>query len=113
MVFPADAQELIRSELFSTERLEQHAGTLAAAQHVTGSPRTSCRHLARRLKDNGRVLFNSYRGVEKAVREDRAITPADEWLVDNFNVAKNRFAKFETISRAAITAGCPSSPRAR
>jgi hypothetical protein len=34
VVFP-DAEELIRSELLSIERLEQHAEGLAAAQQVT------------------------------------------------------------------------------
>jgi cyclic beta-1,2-glucan synthetase len=88
-VFAPDTAELIRSELFSIERLEQHAESLAAAQHVTTSPRTG-RHLPGRLKDNARVLFEAYRGVETAVREDRAITPADEWLLDNFYVAQEQ-----------------------
>src|ERR1700691_4945996 len=90
VVFPSGMKELIRSELFSIERLEQHAESLAAAQQVTTNPRTGCRHLSRRLKDNGQVLFDAYRDVEKAVREDRAITPADEWLLDNFYVAREQ-----------------------
>jgi cyclic beta-1,2-glucan synthetase len=89
VVSAPDTDELIRSELFSIERLEQHAESLAAAQHVTASPRTG-RHLVRRLEDNGRVLFDAYRGVETAVREGRAITPADEWLLDNFHVAQEQ-----------------------
>ena len=110
MVFPSGMKELIRSELFSIERLEQHAESLAAAQQVTTNPRTGCRHLARRLKDNGRMLFDAYRDVEKAVREDRAITPADEWLLDNFYVAQEQIRQTEMISRAGFIAGCPSLP---
>jgi cyclic beta-1,2-glucan synthetase len=41
----------IRAELFGLERLEQHAESLAAAQHIASSPRAS-RHIAPRLYDN-------------------------------------------------------------
>jgi cyclic beta-1,2-glucan glucanotransferase len=105
VVFP-DAEELIRSELFSIERLEQHAESLAAAQQITASPRTG-RHLARRLKDNGRVLFDAYRGVEKAVREDRPITPADEWLLDNFHVAEEQIRQIRADLPRGFYRGLP------
>ncbi|PZR71636.1 MAG: glycosyl transferase [Chthoniobacterales bacterium] len=88
-VFPKDTQALIRSELFGIERFEQHAESLAAAQRITADP-NSGRRLDRRLKDNGRALLASYRGVEKAIREERHITPADEWLLDNFYVAQEQ-----------------------
>ena len=75
----------IRAELFGLERLEQHAESLAAAQHVmTRSSRG--RRLLARVEDNGRVLRESYRVIANAIREERAITPAAEWLVDNFHV---------------------------
>jgi len=32
------------------------------------------------------VLREAYRAIAKAIREDRAITPAAEWLVDNFHI---------------------------
>jgi cyclic beta-1,2-glucan synthetase len=88
-VFSPPTEELIRSELFGIERLEQHAESLAAAQRVTADPNRG-RRLDRRLKDNGRALLGAYRGVEKAVREERHITPADEWLLDNFYVAQEQ-----------------------
>ncbi len=39
-----------------------------------------------RIRDNGRVLLDVYRDTATAVREERAVTPAAEWLVDNFHV---------------------------
>lgn len=73
----------MREELFSVERLEVHARSLAAAQHVT--PKLAKGHLlAARLADNEAVLFNAYRSVASAVDERRAITPAAEWLIDNY-----------------------------
>ena len=78
-------EEPIRAELFGIERLEQHAESLAAAQRVmSGSGRG--RPLLPRVQDNGRVLREAYRLTAKAIREERAITPAAEWLVDNFHV---------------------------
>ena len=87
--FAADAKEPIRAELFSIERLEQHAESLAAAQPVTTRPTTG-RRFATRLRENGRVLLEAYRAIAAAIREERAITPAAEWLVDNFHVVEEQ-----------------------
>ena len=80
-----ELEEPIRAELFSTERLEQHAESLAAAQRVTTTPRKG-RALLPRVLDNGRVLLDAYRAIAKAISEERGITPAAEWLVDNYHV---------------------------
>ena len=88
-VFSRHPEEPIRSELFSIERLEQHAESLALAQRVL--PRAGFgRPLAARLRDNGRVLLAAYRTIAAAVREERVITPAAEWLVDNFHIAEEQ-----------------------
>jgi cyclic beta-1,2-glucan synthetase len=89
VAFSEKTEPLIRAELFGIERLEQHAESLAAAQRIAASPKSG-RRLDRRLKDNGRALLDAYRGVEEAVREERHITPADEWLLDNFFVAQEQ-----------------------
>ena len=89
VAFSEKTEPLIRAELFGIERLEQHAESLAAAQRIAADPKSG-RRLDRRLKDNGRALLDAYRGVEKAVREERHITPADEWLLDNFFVAQEQ-----------------------
>jgi cyclic beta-1,2-glucan synthetase len=75
----------IRAELFGVERLEQHAESLAAAQPILGKSGRG-RSLLPRVQDNGRVLREGYREIAKAIREERAITPAAEWLVDNFHI---------------------------
>ena len=75
----------IRAELFGIERFEQHAESLAVAQLVTTSAGRG-RPLLPRVEENGRVLREAYRVIAKAIREERAITPAAEWLVDNFHV---------------------------
>ena len=53
-----DPEEPIRAELFSVERLEQHAESLAAAQIVYAESREG-RLLTPRVLENGRVLLES------------------------------------------------------
>ena len=80
-----ELEEPISAELFSVERLEQHAHTLASAQAITDAPRRG-RDVQARIADNGRILVESYRLLAGATREERSITPAAEWLVDNFPI---------------------------
>src|SRR5712691_285585 len=82
---PWDNEESIRGELFSIERLEQHAESLAAAQPITARPMIG-RSLAGRLRDNESVLLEAYRTIANAVGEGRVITPAAEWLLDNYHL---------------------------
>ena len=89
-----ELEEPIRAELFSSERLEQHAESLAAAQQVTTTPRKG-RRLLPRVLDNGRVLLTSYRAIAKAIREERVITPAAEWLVDNFHIVDEQLREIQ------------------
>ena len=86
---PWDNEKSIREELFSIERLEQHAESLAAAQPITARPTTG-RSLAARLKDNESALREAYRAISKAVGESRAITPAAEWLLDNYHLVEEQ-----------------------
>ena len=86
---PWDSDEILRSELFSIERLEQHAESLAAAQQVT-SRRTARRTLGARLRDNESVLLAAYRAIAAAAGEGRAISPAAEWLLDNYHLVEEQ-----------------------
>jgi cyclic beta-1,2-glucan synthetase len=83
----------IREELFSVERLEQHAASLAAAQFVVSG---KGRPLTARVRDNGRVLLDAYRAIVEAIGDDRSIVPAAEWLVDNFHVVEQQIQTVQT-----------------
>ena len=82
---PWDTENSIREELFSIERLEEHAESLAATQHITARPMPR-RSLALRLRDNEAVLLEAYRAIGSAAGERHTVTPAAEWLLDNFHV---------------------------
>lgn len=85
---PGNDEVPIRFELFSTERLEQHAISLAQAQKI--GRRKQGRKLIPRVRENCRVLRDAYEAVAKEVSEQHAITPAAEWLLDNFHVIEEQ-----------------------
>ncbi len=82
---PPAPNEPIVAELFSIERLEQHGESLAAAQSLTREPRAG-RAIIPRVAENGRALLQAYRVLARAIKDERSITPAAEWLVDNFHI---------------------------
>ena len=86
---PWNSYELIREELFSAERLEQHAESLAVAQRVAKGARPPC-SLSRRLADSSRVLRDAYHDIASVIDEGYPITPAAEWLIDNFHVVEDQ-----------------------
>jgi len=73
-----------RDELLSIERLEERALALAAS--FTVDPRRRARNIFPRFEDNARVLRESYRALAHDVRSGLFITPAAEWLLDNFHL---------------------------
>jgi len=92
--FPRIVQEPIRAELFSIERLEQHAESLAKAQHVDPKRRRG-RPIAPRLYENTNVLVDAYRDIVRAARAGQPISPAAEWLLDNFHVVDEQIREIK------------------
>ncbi len=82
-------EEPIRAELFSVERLEQFAAWLAGEQKEVFKPKLFPKLLPR-LEDNGKVLISAYRSLAEAISDERAISPAAEWLVDNFHIIEEQ-----------------------
>lgn len=80
-------EEPIRSEIFSASRLENHAESLARAQKIEAAPRTH-NDLPGRMAENRKVLEQVYIRMLRAIQEKRAITPAAEWLIDNFHIVR-------------------------
>lgn len=78
---------IIREELFSIERLEQHAASLALAQQVTDSPRRGLA-LDARLRDNEARLNDAYRILTATGRAGSSVAPAAAWFTDNFHLVE-------------------------
>lgn len=84
----------IRADLFGTERLEHHAISLAT-EHRVAVVRGSGRALSRRLKDNAAALLAAYQESAASLRAGHAITPAAEWLLDNFHTVDAQLRQIE------------------
>src|SRR6185436_2457972 len=78
-------EEPIRAEIFGIERLEQHAESLAGAHRIAGKP-PGGRNLLPRVRENARVLLAAYRNIAETVLAKNEITPAAEWILDNFHI---------------------------
>ena len=88
------ADSPIRAELFSAEQLEQFAEALAAEQAVYPKKRRG-RRLLPRLRDNARVLLRSHRAIAEASRQTRTVSPAAEWLLNNFHIVEEQVRQIQ------------------
>src|SRR6185369_5632289 len=79
----------IRGELYSVERLEQLAGVLASDHLAVNKPKRF-QKLRPRLEDNEAVLIAAYNSLTDTIRDQRAVSPAAEWLVDNFHIVEEQ-----------------------
>ena len=91
-----DDEEPLWAELFSPERLEQHARSLAAQQPV-GARFPRWRSFASRNADNADVLRAAYDAISEAVKAKRLITPAADWLVNNFHIVEDQLRDIRTL----------------
>ena len=89
LAVPLRSGGLIQAELFSIERLEQFAAELAASQATSFKPSTDGR-LERRLHANQLAIGAAYHACLRAIREERAVTPAADWLVNNFHLVQEQ-----------------------
>ena len=72
----------LRSELLSADQMEAH-GRVFAAGHALQDKRGGD-ELLTRLTDNEAALARVFGQLAAAVKAKRRITPASEWLIDNF-----------------------------
>jgi cyclic beta-1,2-glucan synthetase len=72
----------LRSELFSADQMELYGGILAASHELSSGRGTD--QLLARLDENESKLFEIGRVLTEAAAADQLLTPAGEWLYDNF-----------------------------
>ncbi len=72
----------LRSELFSVDQMKQHGKALAALHRLSSGHAPDL--LLGRLAENERILRGVRDLLTEAVNADRRVTPAGEWLLDNF-----------------------------
>ncbi len=86
---PSDSTLQVGAEgLFDLERIASDAKRLARSQSVRMGVRLT-RPPRLLLRESFRGLSSAYRRLVKAAREDEPLTPAADWLLDNFYVIKD------------------------
>jgi len=78
---PAEEAPL-RAELFSADQMAQHGRALAASHQLDEGPAPDL--LLARLADNETILVEVCKLMTVGAADNRRITPAGEWLLDNF-----------------------------
>ncbi len=72
----------LRADLFSFEQMNEYGKNLAKTHHI--SERQNKESLLSRLSDNEKTLNEVRKILMEAIRNDITISPAGEWLIDNF-----------------------------
>ena len=75
-------EEPFRSGLFSAEQMERHGKTLASTHKLSTLSQDD--GLLARLDQNESILISTRDLLTRAVQDGERITPAGEWLLDNF-----------------------------
>ncbi len=75
-------EEPLRSELLSADQMEQHSKKLAKSHKLSEKPVSD--KLLKRLASNEEILNRVRNLLSDAIKDDQVITPAGEWLLDNF-----------------------------
>ncbi len=84
----------LRAELFSAVQMERHGSFLASTHKL--DVKIGPDKLLARLASNKEVLSSFSRLLTIAVRDERAISPAGEWLLDNFYLIEEQI---RTVTR--------------
>jgi cyclic beta-1,2-glucan synthetase len=84
-----DDLQPISAEIFGLERLRQHARSLAESQLITDHPE-KVYSIIDRLRDNAAALSVADSEICDAVALGKSITPAAEWLIDNYHLIEEQ-----------------------
>ena len=84
----ANEKPPLRAELFTADQMAQYSKSLAES-HIIGIGQTPDK-LLRRLADNEDVLVEVHDLLTETVTANRRITPAAEWLLDNFYLIEDQ-----------------------
>lgn len=95
----------LRSELFTIEQLEQHAQQLAHSHHITHEQLPE--QLLKRLSDNEDILFSTIKLLQQNIKEKKSISPAAEWLLDNFYLIEEEILLGERYLPKGYSKGLP------
>jgi hypothetical protein len=85
---PIQVEEPLRASLFNVEQMERHGHALARSHDVHSRP--SQERLLGRLAENESLLSDAFNLLTAMVQEEMRITPAGEWLLDNYYLVEEQ-----------------------
>ena len=101
----ADETPPLRSELFTKHQMEQHAESLAALHQL--DYQQAPEQLIKRLSENEEVLTRVINLLQDAVKEKTRISPAGEWLLDNFYLIEEQILTGKRYLPKGYSKGLP------
>ncbi len=110
-------EQPLRAELYSVSQLERHARTMAGWHELEArKPERGDHGLLARLADNAAVIHDAYALLTAAAARGNQLTPAAEWLIDNYHLIEQQIvtaqqhlprAYHRELPRLANPAGTP------
>ena len=92
----SDIQQPIRAELFGAQRFEEHGRSLAAAQAVLpAGSNPSGPTFFPRVQENIAAIRLAYDYIALTSRSGHYVTPAAEWLLDNFHLVEAQLQQIQ------------------
>lgn len=90
------AEQPIRAELFGAQRFEEHGRSLAAAQPIRppGSPHDGPLFFPR-VQENIAAIRLAYDYIALTSQTGHYVTPAAEWLLDNFHLVEAQLQQIQ------------------
>ena len=93
---PGGPESLIRAELFGTQRFEEHGRSLAQAQAVrTSKSWGESLSFSPRVRENIVALRRAYDYIATISQSGQYVTPAAEWLLDNFHLVEAQLQQIQ------------------
>ena len=87
-------EDPIRAEIFSPERLEQYAYFLASELSIETGKKKGL-SLLPKVHENSRSLKISYQKLTKWATEGVDLSPAGEWVIDNFHIIEDQIREIK------------------
>ena len=97
-------EEPLREELFSSDQMESFGKMLATRHKLSTKPAKD--HLLKRLADNEMHLQEVRKLLTDSIKKKYQVTPAGEWLIDNFYLLKSISGLLKNISPKNIAKTC-------
>jgi cyclic beta-1,2-glucan synthetase len=87
---PRSAETIPPAQLFSVNQLGQLARALAEKHELAPGIRWKTDRLLSRLRENEAALKAAHALLTEAVKRGRRVTPAAEWLIDNYHLIEEQ-----------------------